>query len=219
MTHDPLPQNWQKLYSAVLSDSLDAVGYTGQAFPPSIRPLDEEPVLCGRARTGIYMEVASVEDGINPYELEMKLIDDLKPADVAVFGCGGSSRIAPWGSLLTTAAKARGGVGCITDGLVRDIKGIRGLKFPVYHGGIGPLDSRGRGMVMAIDVPIWCAGVRVCSGDLVFGDADGAVVVPKEAEKAVLDHAFEKISGENSTMDDLRNGAYLRDVWARYGIL
>jgi len=74
-------------------------------------------------------------------------------------------------------------------------------------------------LVMAIDVPIWCAGVRVCSGDLVFGDADGAVVVPKEAEKAVLDHAFEKISGENSTMDDLRNGAYLRDVWARYGIL
>lgn len=219
MTQKPLPANWRKLYSAVLSDSLDAVGYPSQAFPPHIRPLDEDLVLCGRARTGIYMEVASVEEGVNPYELEMKLIDDLKPGEVAVFGCSGSKRIAPWGSLLSTAATARGGVGCITEGLVRDIKGIRALKFPVYHGGIGPLDSKGRGIVMAIDVPAWCAGVRVCSGDLVFGDADGAVVIPQEAEDAVLAHAFEKIAGENTTMDELRAGAYLRDVYARYGIL
>jgi regulator of RNase E activity RraA len=75
---------------------------------------------------------------------------------------------------------ARGGVGCVTDGLVRDTKAIRALAFPVFHGGIGPLDSKGRGEVCAIDVPIECAGVMVHPGDLVFGDADGVLVVPQQ---------------------------------------
>src|SRR5437868_17691 len=98
----PLPEGWEQLFSAVLSDSLDAIGVTNQAMSPNIRPLDDALKMCGRARTGIYMEVAHVEPGVNPYELEIAIVDDLKPGDVAVFACGGSSRIAPWGSLLST---------------------------------------------------------------------------------------------------------------------
>ncbi|SHG31893.1 Regulator of RNase E activity RraA [Kaistia soli DSM 19436] len=215
----PLPAGWEQLYSAVLSDALDAVGVTNQAFPPSIRPLDEQLKMCGRARTGIYMEVAYVEEGVNPYELEIAVVDDLKPGDVAVFACGGSSRIAPWGSLLSTATTVRGAAGCITDGFVRDILEIRRLKLPVFHAGIAPLDSKGRGQIQAVDVPVICAGVRVAPGDLVFGDADGAVVVPQAVEADVLNIAFEKIRGEDHSMDELRAGGYLRDVYAKYGVL
>lgn len=215
----PLPARWQELFTAVLSDALDSVGLTGQAMAPGIRPLDEELKLCGRARTGIYMEVAHVEPGTNPYELEMALIDDLKPGDVAVLATGGSSRIAPWGGLLSTATTMRGGAGCVTDGFVRDILQIRSLKLPVFHGGIAPLDSKGRGHIQAIDVPVTCGGVRVVPGDLVFGDADGIVVVPQEAEAAVLAAAFEKIDGESHTLRELQQGALLRDVYAKYGIL
>jgi 4-hydroxy-4-methyl-2-oxoglutarate aldolase len=203
----------------VLSDALDAVGLRGQAMAPSIRPLDESLKMCGRARTGVYMEVAHFEEGTNPYELEMAVIDDLKPGDVAVFACGGSSRIAPWGALLSTATRVRGGVGCVTDGFVRDIVDIRNLKLPVFHGGIAPLDSKGRGQIMAIDVPVTCAGVLVSPGDLVFGDADGVVVVPQEAEAAVLKIAFEKINGESLSLKELQAGGYLRDVYAKYGVL
>ena len=117
----PLPESWDKLYSSVLSDSLDAIGIMTQAMPPSIRPLDDSLKLCGRARTGNYVEVAQVTADVNPYELEIAIVDDLKPGDVAVFACGGSSRIAPWGSLLSTATRARGAAGCVTDGFVRDI--------------------------------------------------------------------------------------------------
>jgi 4-hydroxy-4-methyl-2-oxoglutarate aldolase len=215
----PLPANWDQLFAAVLSDSLDALGIRDQAMKPQIRPLDEQLKLCGRARTGIYMETAHVGEHENPYELEIAVVDDLRPGDVAVFACGGSNRIAPWGSLLSTATRARGAAGCVTDGFVRDILEIKSMQLPVFHGGIAPLDSKGRGQIQAIDVPVICGGVKVSPGDLVFGDADGVVVVPLAMEPDVLRVAFEKINGEHHSMRELRAGAYLRDVYAKYGVL
>jgi 4-hydroxy-4-methyl-2-oxoglutarate aldolase len=209
----------RSLYAAVLSDVLDALGYRHQVLPPSIRPLDESVVLCGRARTGLYRDVYHVPPGHNPYELEIALIDDLRAGDVAVLGCGRSGRIAPWGELLTTASMARGAQGCVTDGLVRDVRAIRELRFPVFHGGIGPLDSKGRGEVCAIDVPLECAGVTVNPGDLVFGDADGVVVVPQPVVTQAVKKALEKVEGEDRTRDELKRGARLADVFKKYGVL
>jgi regulator of RNase E activity RraA len=209
----------ERLYTAVLSDVLDEVGLRNQAMAARIRPLDEGLVLAGFARTGLFREVFHVAAGENPYELEIKIIDDLKAGEVVVFGCGGSERIAPWGELLTTAARARGAVGAVTDGFVRDVRAIRNVNFPVFHGGIAPLDSKGRGKVAEIDVPIVCAGVHIEPGDLVFGDVDGVVVVPRKVEDEVLSRAFEKVTGENATRDELLRGAKLKDVFERFGIL
>ena len=208
-----------RLYSAVLSDVLDELGITDQAMPPRIRPLDDDLVLVGFARTGQFREVSRVAPGENPYELEIRIIDDLKPGEIVAFGCDGSQRIAPWGELLTTAARQRGAAGAVTDGFVRDVRGIRNVKFPVFHGGIAPLDSKGRGKVVAIDVPIECAGVRIESGDLIFGDVDGVVVVPHRVEADVLARALEKVSSENVTRDELLRGAKLKDVYDRYRVL
>jgi regulator of RNase E activity RraA len=203
----------------VLSDVLDEAGFRNQAMTPRIRPLDDDLVMAGFARTGLFREVFHVAADENPYELEMRIIDDLKPGDVVAFGCGGSERIAPWGELLTTAARARGAVGAVTDGFVRDVRSIRGAKFPVFHGGIAPLDSKGRGKVAEIDVPIACAGVHIEPGDLIFGDVDGVVVVPRRIEQQVLARAFEKVASENQTRDELMRGAKLKDVYDRYGVL
>jgi regulator of RNase E activity RraA len=208
-----------RLYTAVLSDVLDDAGFPNQAMPPRIRPLDDDLVLAGFARTGLFREVFHVAQGENPYELEIRILDDLNPGDVVAFGCGGSGRIAPWGELLTTAARARGAAGAITDGFVRDVRGIRAVRFPVFHGGIAPLDSRGRGKVCEIDVPIECAGVRIEPGDLVFGDVDGVVVVPRRVEDRVLERAFAKLQSENTTRDELLRGAKLKDVFDRHGVL
>ena len=208
----------KRLYTAVLSDVLDGLGYRRQAMSPAIRPLDETLVMCGRARTALYREVFHIAKG-NPYELEIALIDDLKAGDVAVMACGGSPRIAPWGELLSTAARARKAAGCLTDGLTRDVRYIRKMKFPVFHGGIGPLDSKGRGEVAAIDVPVEVAGVRIEPGDLVFGDVDGVVVVPKKIEAKALALAFKKVASENTVRAELKRGDRLRAVFARHGIL
>ena len=209
----------RELYTAVLSDVLDECGLTGQAMLPRIRPLDDDLVLVGFARTGQYREVTGITPGENPYELEIAIVDDLEPGEVVAFGCDGSQRIAPWGELLTTAARQRGAVGAVTDGFVRDVRAMRNVKFPVFHGGIAPLDSKGRGKVVAIDVPIECAGVRIEPGDLIFGDVDGVVVVPRKIEDKVLARALEKVSSENVTRDELLRGAKLKDVYDRYGVL
>ena len=94
------------LYAAVLSDVMDGLGLTAQAMRPFVRPLDEALVLFGRARTGLYMPRYQVEPGEDPYAVEIALVDDLAPGDVAVFACDGpTDRIAPWGELLSTAAQ------------------------------------------------------------------------------------------------------------------
>jgi len=208
-----------KLYTAVLSDVLDELGLRNQAMRAGIRPLDDSLVLAGFARTGLFRDVYHVAPGHNPYELEIKILDDLKPNEVVAFGCGASGRIATWGELLTTAARARGAVGAVTDGLVRDVRGIRSVQFPVFHGGIAPLDSKGRGEVTAIDVPIECGGVRIEPGYLIFGDVDGVVVVPRKVEEETLQRAFDKVASENKTRDELLNGAKLKEVFERHGVL
>ncbi len=73
--------------------------------------------------------------------------------------------------------------------------------------------------MVEIDTPIECAGVRVETGDLVFGDVDGVVVVPRKVEDDVLARALVKVSSENITRDELRSGAKLKDVFDRYGVL
>jgi regulator of RNase E activity RraA len=103
----PLALLRQRLFTAVLSDCLDAAGHRNQAMHARIRPLDETLVLCGRARTALYMDVYDAPGGENPYELEIRLVDDLKADEVPMFACGASGRIAPWGELLSTAARAR----------------------------------------------------------------------------------------------------------------
>lgn len=175
--------------------------------------------MVGRARTAAFMEVYHVPPGSNPYDLEIALVDSLKVDEIPVFACSNPARIAPWGELLSTAAKVRGAAGVLMDGCTRDVKAIRAMGFPVFHGGIAPLDSKGRGKIMAIDVPVECGGVAVCPGDLIFGDADGVVVIPQDREAEVLTLAFEKVAGERHTLSDLKRGDRLADVFARYGIL
>jgi regulator of RNase E activity RraA len=210
----------RELFCAVISDCLDQVGVMDRALPPRIRPLDDGLVMVGRARTALFMEVfAMPAPGVNPYALEIALIDSLEPDQIPVFACADRLRVAPWGELLSTAAKARGATGALMDGCVRDIKAIRAMGYPVFHGGVAPLDSKGRARIMELDQPIECAGVAVAPGDLIFGDADGVVVIPQAVEARVLDLAFEKVRGERATLADLQRGDKLGDVFARYGIL
>lgn len=209
-----------ELYAAVISDVMDDLGLSARAMRPFVRPLVDGRVMFGRARTGTYAPVYGRRADVNPYELEIKLVDDLQPGDVAVLSCNGpSERIAPWGELLSTAARYRGAAGCVTDGLVRDVKHIRNLAFPVYHGGIAPLNSAGRAEIVSIDEPTECAGVLVRSGDYVFGDEDGVVVVPQDRAAEVFSIALRQVQSESKTRDELERGLTLRQVYDKYGVL
>jgi 4-hydroxy-4-methyl-2-oxoglutarate aldolase len=208
-----------KLYSSVISDVLDSFGNMQHAMLPTVRPLDDDSVLFGRARTGLYTALYHADPGDNPYAVEIALIDDLKPGDVVVLACPPSDRICPWGELLSTAARARGAAGCVTDGLVRDIRFIREMRFPVFARGAGPLDSKGRGEMIKMDVPVECGGAAVSPGDWIFGDIDGVVIVPADLCERVLDAALAKVAAENTVREELAAGESLATVFARHGVL
>ncbi|MBX6320986.1 MAG: RraA family protein [Rhodospirillaceae bacterium] len=208
-----------QLFAAVLSDCLDQVGVTKQALPPRTRPLDEESVMVGRAPTAAYMEVYAATPGENPYELEIALVDSLRPGEIPVFACSNPQRVGPWGGLLSTAARVRGAAGALMDGCVRDIEAIRTMGFPVFHGGIAPVDSRGKRQDHGHRRSHRMRRVPVAPGDLVFGDADGVVVIPQRVAAEVLRLAFEKVAGERDTLRELEAGRPLSEVFARHGIL
>lgn len=211
----------ENLYVAVVCDILDSLGYRDQAMHRRLRPLLPDIRNCGfagRARTVRWMETDyTVED--DPYGLEIEFMDSLKPGDVAVHSTDYGGTNAPWGELMSTVAKRNGCVGCVCDSQIRDCVRIIEMGFPVYYAGIRPLDSKGRGRVMAYDVPVRSGNVLVHPGELVFADFDGIVVVPRAAEHDLLRLAREKVGAENKSRQALLAGQSLREVYDRFGVL
>jgi regulator of RNase E activity RraA len=213
----PPTKEWQLLSSALLADVLDGLGHRHSALPGELRPLEADWKLCGRAATLSAVTVAS--EPALPYALEMECIDILKPGEVLVATTNGDRGSALWGELLSTAARARGAVGAVIDGLTRDAARIRAMGFPVFAAGFSPLDSKGRLDCISHGRAIRVGRSIVRPGDWILGDADGLVVVPVELAEEAFKRALAKAQGENRVRDELARGRSLREVFAEYGIL
>jgi regulator of RNase E activity RraA len=207
----------EHLYTAVVSDSLDQLGVRHQAMREYLRPVHGKCKFAGWARTISCSDIYHFTD--DPYSVEIEAVDSLLPGEVAVVGTQKSQRNAPWGELLSTAAQARGARGAVVDGLVRDVRKMEELGFPVFATGIKPVDSMGRGLVTAYNVPVECGEVIVHPGDFVFADYDGVVVIPSRMVKEVLELAADKVRREDNSRQELLEGAYLKDVFQKYGVL
>ncbi|HZS53713.1 MAG TPA: RraA family protein [Bryobacteraceae bacterium] len=207
----------QNLYTAVVADALDELGFREQAMYPAMRPLNPDCRLTGWARTIRCEDVYDISE--DPYAVEIEALDSFLPGEVAVVATGNSVRNAPWGELLSTAAKARGARGAVIAGLVRDVQKITSLVFPVFATGIKPVDSKGRGIVRDYNCPVECGDVHVKPGDLVFADYDGVVVIPAQVVTDTVRLATEKVGRENHSRTELMRGALLSDVYRKYGVL
>lgn len=207
------------LYVPAVCDILDDMGFRQQAMHHRLRPLDATNcTIVGRARTFRWMDTDYIVEE-DPYGLEIEGMDSLKPGDVVVHSTDAGLTNAPWGELMSTLAKRNGSAGCICDSLIRDCRRIMKMGYPVFHAGIRPLDSKGRGRVMALDVPVKCGDVLVRPGELIFADFDGVVVIPRQVEADVLRRAEEKAGKESDTRRELLNGRTLRDVFNEYRVL
>jgi 4-hydroxy-4-methyl-2-oxoglutarate aldolase len=138
---------------------------------------------------------------------------------VMVACTNGSERTCFWGELLSTAATARGATGCIIDGHTRDALRIIEMGFPVFCTGFRPVDSSFRSIVVDHGVPVLCGGVLVRPGDVLFGDFDGIVVIPRERLEETVEKALAKVEGENHSREMLQQGYMLRDVYDKFGVL
>lgn len=207
----------ETLYSAVVSDALDALGYPRQSPRVPLRPLTGIPRLVGRARTTLWVEMAHVDP--RPYELELLSVDSCQPDDVLIAAAGGSTRSGIWGELLSTAAKNRGCVGAIVDGAIRDVSKMTEMRFPVFARGTCVYDSLHRQRVVDRDIAVEIDGVTFRPGDFVIADEDGIVVAPKEIEQEALRNAWLKVTAENQVRDDIRAGMLAVDVFRKHGVL
>ena len=205
------------LYTAVVSDSLDQLGFRNQAMREYLRPVHRTWCFAGWARTIACADVFEIPE--NPYDMEIEAVDSILPGEAVVISTQKSVRNAPWGELLSNAAKARQARGAVVDGLVRDVRKIEEIGFPVFAAGIKPVDSMGRGIVTGYNTPVECGEVCVNPGDLVFADYDGVVVVPRAIVADVVRLSADRVSRENGSRAELANGSYLRDVFDKYGVL
>jgi regulator of RNase E activity RraA len=155
----------------------------------------------------------------DPYEMEIAFMDSLQTGDVAIHSTDSAGTNAPWGELMSTVAQRNGAAGCVCDSQIRDCVKIIELGFPVYYTGIRPLDSKGRARVMAYDIPVKCGDVLVKTGDIIFADFDGIVVVPEEISEEVFRRSAEKVNSENLSRKELMEGKTLRDVYEKYHAL
>lgn len=207
----------QQLYAAVLADILDDLGFRDQVMDASIRPLQANSLIIGRARTMLSVPEYAIPD--RPFDLQIDAIDALEPGDVVVAHMSQITACAFWGELFSTAARQRGAAGALMDGYVRDARQIMAMNFPIFSTGIHPANSKGRAIVSAYDVPIRCGGVLVHPGDIVFAEMDGVVVIPERVAAQVIPQAIDLASRENRVRSDLLGGSSLRAAWETHRVM
>jgi regulator of RNase E activity RraA len=182
-------------------------------------------VAIGRAMPVLSMDVfeETVEGSANqlsakPFGLMLEALDDLRANEIYV-ASGSSPRSALWGELMSTRALKLGARGAVVNGYARDTKAIRQMNFPTFGFGSYGQDAGPRCKICDFRVPLEIGGVRIRPGDVVFGDVDGVLIVPREAEDEVFRRALEKARGEKTVKRDLENGMSAVEAFARHGIM
>lgn len=215
----------EELFVALVGDVLDKLGYKHQFLPPNLKPLNSDYVLIGRAMTVLEADVfeETSEKSHNPlmskpFGLMFEALDSLKEGEVYI--CSGSSpNYALWGGLMSTRAMKLKAAGAVVNGYSRDTNEILQLGFPTFSMGGYAQDQGPRGKVLDYRVPIEIEGVRVHSGDIIFADRDGVLVVPQEVEKEAFMGAIEKARGEQLVKKALEEGMTTVEAFERFGIM
>jgi 4-hydroxy-4-methyl-2-oxoglutarate aldolase len=205
-----------ELYTPVVGDILDALGRYHQFLPAAVQPMADAMVLAGRAMPVLMIDVHGPQE--KPFGLLTEALDDLRPGEVYIAG-GGAMRCAYWGELLTAAARVRGAAGAVVDGYHRDTPKVLEQGWPVFSRGRYAQDSAVRTQVANFRCAIEIGGVWIEPGDLVFGDLDGVVIVPRALEADVVTRALEKARGEKLVRKAIEEGMSATDAFRKFGIL
>jgi 4-hydroxy-4-methyl-2-oxoglutarate aldolase len=207
----------EHMYSAVICDALDSLGFAHQSPRTQLQQLTTRQMIVGRCRTTLWADM--FHEDPEPYAMELQSVDSCQPDDVVIAAASGSLRSGIWGELLTTAVCNGGCVGAIIDGAVRDVARIRDMNFPIVARGTCLYDSKDRQRVIDFDVPVEIDGVTFSPGDLVVADEDGVVVIPQAVEERALQAAWEKVHAENEVRDAIRAGMKAVDAYNKFGVL
>jgi len=202
-------QRASKLDTTSISDALDRLGIAGQCL--NIKPLDPRFRLTGRAYTILYGPAGNPPGTVGDY------IDDVHPGSVVVLDNGGRENATVWGDILTWVAHRRGVAGTVIDGACRDTYLARELGYPVFSRSYSMRTGKDRVQVEAVNAVVTIGDARVAPGDLLRGDADGVVVLPREHENAILDAAEEIDAIEQQIRTAVNEGKTLAEARRQLG--
>lgn len=205
------------LYSGVISDVLDGMGYRNQTIGNHLMPLKEDTVIFGPAFTSIATVVYSMPE--NPLTAQCKVVDQLGEDEIYVLTMRGGYNCAVFGELFATAVKGRKGAGVLLDGYARDLKALKEMDFPLFYAGHDPRTSKGRAEINECQIPIIMDGVTINPGDIIFGDIDGVAIIPKDIAGEVIEKSIETMKNEDKVREGLQNGASLESVYSKHGTI
>lgn len=205
------------LYSGIISDVLDGMGYRNQALAGGISPLTDDTVIFGPAFTSIGTTVYSMPE--NPLVAQCKVVDQLGEDEIYVLVTRGDYNCAVFGELFATAVNARKGAGVLLDGYARDVKALKEMKFPLFYKGRDVRTSKGRCEINECQIPVILDGVTIRPDDYIFGDIDGVIVIPKEVAEEVIRQAVETVEKENEVRTRLLNGSTLQKAYEEIGAI
>jgi len=206
------------LFTAVIGDVMDKAGLHHQFLPPAIRAIDRDMVVVGRAMP---VQVADVTAGAggDAYGIMFRALDELKSGEVYITA-GGSPDYALWGGLMSTRAMRLGAAGAVFEGLHRDTREILKLGFPVFSLGAYAQDQKDRGVAADYRCRITFAnGTVVAPGDIIAGDIDGVVAIPKDAAEDIVRDALAKVTGEEDVRRAIEKGEPTGSIFRRTGIM
>lgn len=206
----------EKLYTPVVGDILDAMGYYHQFLPQEIRPLRADMKLAGKAMTVLMIDVYGPQK--KPFGYLTEALDQLRENEIYI-AAGGSRRCAYWGELLTATARTRGAAGAVVNGWHRDTPQVLEQNWPVFSCGCYAQDSSVRTQVVDFRCDIEIGQVTVRDGDLIFGDVDGVLVIPCQIADEVIERALEKAAGEKAVRKAIEGGMSATEAFAKFGIL
>jgi regulator of RNase E activity RraA len=215
----------KELFTALVGDVLDKMGYFHQFLPQNLKPIDSGMIVIGRAMPVLEADVFAAESGNSnnillnqPFGLMFEALDQLTKDEVYIC-TGGSYNYALWGGLMSTRAIKLGAAGAVVNGFSRDTNEILELNYPVFSAGTYSQDQGPRGKVIDYRVPIEIGGVKINPGDIIYGDRDGIIIVPREIEIEVFKAALEKARGEKRVKKALENGMTTVEAFRKFGIM
>ncbi|SMP58118.1 RraA family protein [Anoxynatronum buryatiense] len=206
----------EKLYTPVVGDILDVMGYYHQFLPQDVRPMREDMKLAGKAMTVLMIDVFSEQK--KPFGLLTEALDQLETNEIYL-ATGGTKRCAYWGELLTATARMRGAVGAVVNGWHRDTPQVLEQNWPVFSNGCYAQDSSVRTQVVDFRCPIEIGQVTIHDGDIVFGDIDGVLIIPAGIATEVIEKSLEKAAGEKVVRKAIENGMSATEAFRTFGIL
>lgn len=206
----------ENLYTPVIGDILDTLGFTHQFLPVEIKPISPQMTVVGRAMPVILGDVYGIQR--KPFGRLTEALDQLQPREIYL-AKSGHAQCAAWGELLTATAKVRGATGAVIDGFHRDTPQILLQDWPVFSSGSYAQDAGVRSVVVDYRVPIEIGRVTIQSGDLIVGDRDGVVVIPQAFELEVIERALDKAKAENVVRKAIEGGMSSTDALKKFGIL